>query len=166
MWLILVLFIAFMLLVLAGGFLRKIAIAGFVLIVACVLGLVFWIYQHDARADQERELAKTYIKTNEIAIIDPRVSFDATDGHPNRIMGRVRNNSGYTMEKFAMRLTFQDCVTSGHCETVGDEEKEIRVGVPPGQSRDFDDYLTGPIMKPKGKIEWAFQVVSTSTQAY
>jgi len=156
---------------------RPLAVAGLGVIVIGTIVFGFWIYESTAKADQKRALAKTYINTGEIAVIDPSVTFDTFDGHPTRIVGRVRNNSSYTLEKFALRLTFHDCgpssplgtvpeQTFAQCEPVGEEDKEIRVIVPPNQSRDFDDYLSGPILSPKGKIQSGYQVVSTSTQTY
>jgi hypothetical protein len=133
------------------------------------------LHEHETEAKQKSELAKTFIKTAQVVLIDPQVNFDRLDGRPMRITGRVRNESAYTLENFEVHLTFQDCAQparrgsvpkgeAGPCETIGDLEKAIHVEVPPSQSRDFDEFMAGPILSPKGKIEWNYQVVSTSTQ--
>ena len=172
-----VLLIGILCLAIANKAFRQIALAGFGVLVVGTMIFFLSLHEHETEAKQKSELAKTFIKTAQVVLIDPQVNFDKFDGHPMRITGRVRNESAYTLEKFEVHFTFQDCpirpqrgvaakTEPGPCETIGDQENEIRLEVPPSQSRDFDEYLSGPILAPKGKIEWNYQVVSTSTQAY
>jgi hypothetical protein len=172
-----VLFIGVLYFALVNKTFRQIALSGLGVAVVVTLVFALWVYERDAEADQKRERAKTFIKTAEVEVIDPQVTFDRLDGHPMRIAGRVRNGSEYKLEKFTLRFTFQDCPQStlggssqksgtAQCETVGEQENEIRVEVPPSQSRDFDEYMSGPILSPKGTIRWNYQVSATSTQEY
>jgi hypothetical protein len=76
--------------------------------------------------------------------------------------GRIKNNSAYPLESVEVRLVFQDCSPGKGCETVGDQNEEIRADVPPGQSRDFEEYIFGPAISPKGHVTWNYQVLSVS----
>lgn len=139
-------------------------VAAVALAVLAVGGILIFAYIEASTKEQEnkRQLAKTYIKISQVELVDPRVSFSSYEGRPNGITGRAKNNSTYTLESVEVRLIFQDCLPTGNCETVGDEKEEIRVDVPPSQSRDFNQSIYGPILSPKGKIAWNYQIVSAS----
>jgi hypothetical protein len=76
--------------------------------------------------------------------------------------GRIRNNSGYPLESLEIRLVFKDCSPQEQCETVDEEKTEINKSVPQGQSRDFDEYLSGSALSPKGRITWSYEILSVS----
>ena len=139
-------------------------VAAVALVVLALGGILIFAYIEVSKKEQEnkRQLAKTYIKINQVELMDPRVSFSSYDGRPDRITGRAKNNSTFTLESVEVRLLFQDCLPTGNCETIGDEKEEISVDVPPSQSRDFNQSIYGPILSPKGKIEWSYQLISVS----
>lgn len=167
---------------------RRVAGLLSILIVAAFLII---IGTYEERAKNRRERADTLIKSSQIELIDPRVSFSA-NGSPDLVTGRVRNSSGYPMDSFKVRLLFQDCVyntapsklknpkrgaditwndpkgdanaamASEACDTVGDDTEEIYQEVPPGQSRDFEHYITGVNISSKGHVEWTPQLISVS----
>lgn len=141
-------------------------VAGVFLVIAAVgvLILVAWWQANQAQQKRKQELAKTYVKTNQVELIDPRVSFSSYNGRPDRITGRIRNNSTYGIQSVEVRLVFEDCLPSNKCEMVGDEKEEIYISIPPNQSRDFEEYISGPTISPKGKIAWSYQVTSVSAR--
>src|SRR5258708_18376195 len=97
--------------------------------------LVYLYVQHD-RAKSARELAhaKSLVAKDQIDIVDARVSFSSYDGRPERMTGRVRNNSNYTVRSVELHVQFEDCAAGGACETVSDDNEDVPVIVPPGQS--------------------------------
>jgi hypothetical protein len=170
-----VLFIGILYFAIVNKAFRQITLVGLSVLVIAVLIFFLSLREHETEAKQKRDLAKTFIKPAQVALIDPQVSFDQSDGHPMRITGRIHNGSGYTLEEFEVHLTFQDCAKpirrgsapkseAGPCETVGDLQEEIHIEVPPSQSRDFNEYMSGPILSPRGTIEWSYEVTSTSAQ--
>lgn len=149
------------LLIVSPRFRRVAAILLGILVVTALL-FVVWYYHEEAESQRKREAAKTYIKINEIELVDPRVSFSSYDGSPQRLTGRIRNNSAHALESIEVHLLFQDCSKENKCETVEDKNEEIRASVPPGQSRDFDEFISGSHLSAKGRITWSYQVLSVS----
>jgi hypothetical protein len=159
-----ILVLGILLLVLASKPFRRVAaILATVSVVACVIIFAWW-KEDDTKRKQKRELAKTYIQPSQIELVEPRVTFSGSDGRPDRIIGRLRNNSRYTLESFEIRLLFEDCLTEKTCETVGDFKNEVYLSVPPSQSRDFENYVSGPPVSAKGKIQWNYRITSVSAQ--
>jgi Tfp pilus assembly protein PilE len=149
------------LLIVSPRFRRLAAILLAVLIVAILL-FVGWYQHNQAEQKSNREAAKKFIKSSQIELVDPRVSFSNYDGRPDRMTGRIRNNSGYPLESLEIRLVFKDCSPQEQCETVDEEKTEINKSVPQGQSRDFDEYLSGSALSPKGRITWSYEILSVS----
>ncbi len=149
------------LLIVSPRFRRVAAIALGILVVGAIL-LVGWYEQNQSEQKSREETAKHLIKIGQIELVDPRVSFSNYNGSPERITGRIRNNSTYSLGSLELRLVFQDCLAEGACETVDDEKTNIDASVPPGQSRDFEDYLPGVALSPKGRITWTYQILSVS----
>jgi len=149
------------LLIFSPAFRRFAAIALGILVVALLL-VVGWYKQNEAERERKRDAAKTLIKTNQIELVDPRVSFSSYDGRPERLIGRIKNDSTYPLDSVELKLVFQDCSPQNKCETVGEVEDVIHANVPPGQSRDFEEYISGPTISPKGRIEWNYRLLSVS----
>jgi hypothetical protein len=137
--------------------------AGLVVLGVAVLGvLLAYFYAKHEEIESARKLssARTLIIKDQIEIIDPRVSFSSYDGRPERITGRLRNNSNYPIRSVELHLQFQDCAANGACETVGDCDKDVLVSVPPGQSRDFDSSVYGNRISVKGTRRWNYSIKS------
>jgi hypothetical protein len=155
----LVVIVILYLLIKSQGF-RK---AALVVLGLCILGgFLLYGYFENEKAESARKLAhaKTLITSDQIQIIDPRVSFNSYDGRPDRITGRLRNNSKYAVRSVELQLRFEDCPVGGACETVGMNEEDVSASVPPGQSRDFDSYILADKMSAKGKINWNYAIKS------
>ena len=157
-----ILILGLLFLLIASPRFRRVAAVALGVVVVAVLLFIGWIHQNEAEQEHKRELAKSYIKSEQIQLVDPRVSFSNYDGRPERISGRIRNDSGYPLERLELRLIFQDCIPKGGCETVGDDKVELSTRVPPQQSRDFEEYILGSALSPKGHVEWSYQIVSVS----
>jgi len=137
--------------------------AALVVLGLLVLGaLLVYLYLGHDKAESARKVAhaKTLIAKNQIDIIDARVSFSSYDGRPERITGRLRNNSNYTVRSVELHLQFQDCAANGACETVGDDNEDVLVNVPPGQSRDFDSSIYGNRISARGTRSWNYSINS------
>jgi hypothetical protein len=137
--------------------------AALVVLGVVVLGaLLVYLYVEYDKAESARKLAhaRTLIAKNQIEIIDARVSFRSYDGSPERITGRLRNNSNYTVQSVELHLQFQDCAANEACETVGDDDEDVHVNVPPGQSRDFDSSIYGNRISAKGTRRWNYFIKS------
>jgi hypothetical protein len=147
------------LLIVSEVFRRVAAAVAAIAVVALVL-FVLWINREESQNARRAEAAKTYIKTDQIELADPRATF----GFAGRITGRIRNNSGHALASFALRVAIQDCSPLNQCKTVDDENPEIKARVPPGQSRDFEGYLMGSNISPRGQLTWSYQILSVSAE--
>ena len=145
------------LLVFSKGFRKVAAISFGVSLVAAVL-LYVWIEKQSRENARKVELAKTYIKHSEIEIVEPKLS--TLDGRPSQILGRIRNNSKYPLGSIELKLILRDCISPEECETVGESEEAIYVVVPPGQSRDFEEYVSGPELNLRGELTWHYVLKS------
>lgn len=130
--------------------------------------LLIYLYLEHDKAESARKLAhaKSLMAKNQIDIIDiidPRVSFSSYDGSPERIIGRLRNNSNYTVRSVELYLQFEDCAANRACETVGDANENVLVNVPPGQSRDFHSSIYGNRISAKGTRRWNYSINSITT---
>ena len=143
---------------------RRIAAVALGILVLALLILIGWFQQNETAQKRKDEKAKTFIKTNQVQLVDPRVSFSSYDGRPEKITGRVRNNSTHALQSLEVKLLFEDCSPQNDCETVGEETDVIYGNVPPAQSRDFVEYLSGSTISPKGRITWSYQVISVSAR--
>ena len=146
-------------LVKSEGF-RKVALI--VLGLTALGALLIYLYFEHNKSESARKAAyaKTLIAKKQIDIVDARVSFSSYDGSPERITGRLRNNSNYTVRSVELHLEFQDCAPNGACETVGDANENVLVSVPPGQSRDFDSSIYGNRISAKGARRWNYSINS------
>lgn len=139
---------------------RKAALA--VVGISVVGGICLYLYFKFEESDRARKLAhaRTLIQHDQIEIIDPRVSFSSFDGRPERINGRLRNNSDYTVRSVELNLRFEDCDAKGKCDTVGESDAEVTVMAPPGQSRDFSSSVYGDRIAVRGTRNWTYSINS------
>jgi len=154
----LVVIVVLFLLIKSAGF-RKAALVMFGLLALGAFLLYVWITRSDNERARKDEQAKTLIKLNEVEVIDPRLSFSTYDGRqPDKLIGRIRNNSRYPIEELEFSLTFRDCNSDRNCEIIGESNPSVFISVPPGQSRDFSTYVSGGQMVPRGKLEWQYSL--------
>ena len=134
------------------------ALLGVVVIGVVILGVV--LYQMDQQDKRERELATSRISRSEIELVD--LALQPGYGTSSyTLVGRVRNLSAqYTLSEVRLKLVMRDCAPAGHCEIVGETDESLYLGVPPGQARDLNEYVSfrglGP---PSGKHQWEHQIL-------
>lgn len=139
---------------------RKIAAVALGLLLVAALVLYLWLEASSREQRRKQELAKGYIKSSEIEVVEPTISFSSYDRSPDRITGRIRNNSRYGLRSVELRLLFEDCPPAEKCETVGEAKEEIYIQVPSGQSRDFNHFISGHRISPRGRLQWSYAVLS------
>lgn len=139
---------------------RKVALVILGLIVLAAFLLYAWLDYSARDNKRKREIAKTYIKRSEVEIVEPRISLSSYDRRPERFIGRLRNNSAYPVQEIEVRLVFKDCPSAGDCEIVGEQNESIYIDVPPGQSRDFEEYVSGMRFNARGKLEWSYEITA------
>ena len=120
--------IALLWFLIANATFRKVAAIAFVAI--ALGGILIFAYIQVSNKEQEnkRQLAKTYIKISQVELADPRVSFASYDGRPDRIAGRAKNNSTFTLESFEVRLLFQDCLPTCKRRSENRPRHAVRAG--------------------------------------
>lgn len=140
-WIVLLIIIGFTIIFPAF---RKIllVLSGFVLVIAAV----YYLY-----SQREQSLSKQRIKPHEIEINNLVIE-------NSQLIGRIRNKSErYVLGTVKLKLTFKDCIKS-NCEIIGEDFHWIFTNVPPGQARDFGDYISLSRMKPRGVLEWEYSI--------
>jgi hypothetical protein len=142
-----------------GAIVLAIYSRGFRLVAAgvIVVGAVLIVYS-TASFNNEREAARSLIPLTDVEIDDARL------GGFDRFTGRIRNsNRSHTLSSFDVKVTIRDCAPSGQCEVVGQTNTSVYANVPPGQARDFSDYLFfNPPPRIRGRMEWSYVIDATS----
>lgn len=118
------------------------------------------IYQHCA-SSAEAERARFRITPAEVRIDDLRLGPQSAGSY--RLTGRVHNMSGrFTLTGLNLKLTIQDCLPSGQCDTIGERTESPLLSIPPGQARDIDEsvYFSG-VAALHGHMEWSYNLVGT-----
>jgi hypothetical protein len=140
--------------------------------------LLGWLNHQERRRGTESEAAKQRIPITRIDLRDMRMG---TGGPSVTLTGRVRNNdSVHTLTGLELRLQVFDCSPNVAgpaastrqssaepiCDTVGDAMQAISINVPPGQARDFDQYVRfRDLRAPNMKRTWTYELLSISGQA-
>ncbi len=137
---------------------RVVALA--VLGVAALLAVIFFVYLKESEdsSRKEEELSKHRIPLSQIDIVDTKLG----TGRWSSLTGRIRNKSQkYELSQVELQLTVRDCIEE-NCEVVEETKAGIDKIVPPGQSRDFDEYVSLQLGKLRGKFVWSYQILSIS----
>jgi hypothetical protein len=128
---------------------------------AVALAVVIWAYL-SIQGEQNRkefEASKTRIQSSEIELVDVGLQPGYGPGD-YKLVGRARNkNSSYTLGELNLQITLEDCIRD-KCEVIGQKAETIYLNAPPGQSRDFDEYVSFPGVKAiKGELQWNYRLV-------
>jgi hypothetical protein len=91
-------------------------------------------------------------------------------GGYGRLVGRIANSSRDSVSDVEMKVTILDCVSprsvSGACTVVASPVVTVYETIPPGESRDFDSFVSLPgALQFRGHMEWNYvltKVVATS----
>jgi len=126
-------------------------------------GGIWWVIH--SREEAARILA-TLIKPSEVEITDATL-WNEYGSH--KIVGAVRNLSGrHSLASFSLHITAFDCPSDAitpDCNTIGDKTVSVRVSVPPGQVRKFDESAYFPNM-PKARVfKWSYTLQDVRAQA-
>lgn len=146
----------FILLVASAGF-RKLALG----LVAMGVAVAAVIFVYSEREDS-RSLSR--IPIAEVVFENAVVKLDKSS---YKISGRVKNNSPkFTLTQLDFIVTLQDCAgasTSQNCITIGESNQSLYITIPPGQARDFDEFVnpSGGALNPKGRLRWQFSISQT-----
>ncbi len=112
---------------------------------------------------QDRELSQSKIRIlpSEVELADMRL-VEAGRGIRD-LSGRLRNHAKqYTLQEVVLRISIDDCVGDGQCETIDQTEVTVKPKIPPGQARDFREraYFKSTL-RPRGETRLRYDVVST-----
>lgn len=139
-----------------------IASAGFRIAVVVVVGafgaLIFW---KDHAEDEERQASLTRIAADEIVLQDLSLSNSYSS---YKIAGRLKNMSReYAVDWLSLKVSMHDCPSeqySASCVTIGEGTMSYSSPVPPGQARDFNEYVSfdNASFKPTGNLVWTYAV--------
>jgi hypothetical protein len=148
--------VVLVLLVFSAGFRRFALIA--VVIGAGVIGLLFMNSASESKASHSR------IPAADLQFDNVRLS---SEYGSYSISGRVVNKSTqYTLEDAELFITVQDCNSApAHCTTIGEASAFLSVGVPPGQARDFNSYVSfSSPLHPRGQFPWYYTLKQTTAR--
>ena len=107
---------------------------------------------------QHPEASKRLVGVDELEFTDMRLGPESL-GASYKLIGRVKNNSRYTVYGIQSKIHVLDCDEKSHCEVVGEEEKDIAPLIPPGQVRDIDDsiyFSSGTHVR--GNFKWNYTI--------
>ncbi len=129
---------------------RKTIFVIVILVLAVVASLVYDRLQTEA--------SKTRVRVDELEFTDMRLGPESF-GSAYKLVGRVKNNSRYTV--FGIRATFHvlDCDEKSNCEVVGEDEEDIAPLIPPGQVRDINNsiyFKSGTYVR--GHFQWNYTI--------
>ena len=129
-----------------------------VLVGVCILGVVVLLIvleENQKSSAREQDTARHRMTANEIELSDMQLQIQG--GH---LQGRLHNKSSrFVVSEVGLHVTVEDCDASG-CEKVGQEDVRISKSTPPGQARDFSEYVffsSSPNAR-RGKLQWHYEV--------
>lgn len=146
--------IVLILLVVSPGF-RK--FAGGLITVAVLVGVFFYF-----KNEREESRSLSLIKKSELVFENVTLKPDYSS---YEIVGRIKNNSPrYTLKQVTFMIRMQDCSggePSQNCITIGESNETVYLNIPPGQARDFGEFVffSGGGFKPNGRLEWNYSVL-------
>jgi hypothetical protein len=102
--------------------------------------------------------SKTLVRVGELEFADMRLGPE-TFGRGYKLVGRVKNNSRYTVFGIQAKIHVLDCDEKSNCEVVGEEDQDIVPMIPPGQVRDIEDsiYFSNGTQV-RGHFQWNYTI--------
>ena len=136
----------------------------FALIALLLAGCAIWWVIHNRQ--EEARIEATLIKPSEVEIADATLWNNY--GH-HKIVGTIRNLSArYSLAAFSLHITALDCpndTITQDCNTIGDETVSVRLSVPPGQVRKFDESVYFSNMPNARVFKWSYTLQDVRAQA-
>jgi hypothetical protein len=103
-------------------------------------------------------VSKTLVRVGELEFADMRLGQESF-GQSYKLVGRVKNNSRYTVFGIQAKIHVLDCDEKSNCEVVGEEDTDIAPMIPPGQVRDIDDSLYfSNGARVRGHFQWNYTI--------
>jgi hypothetical protein len=126
----------------------------FVIAGVLVLAVVGYL-EHEK---QQTEDSKKLVRVEELEFADLRLGPESF-GSAYKLVGRIKNNSRYTVFRIQATIHVLDCDEKSNCEVVGEEERNIAPVIPPGQVRDIDDSIYfGSGTHVRGHFQWNYTI--------
>jgi len=143
--------VVLILLVVSPGF--RLLVGGLIMLAALVGGSIFLWDKLEGR------LSLTRIQRSDLVFEDVKLN----SGYSSyTLAGRVKNNSPkYILTEVTFVVTMKDCFGQGqsqNCTIIEESNSHAYLNVPPGQARDFNEYIYFSSLKPKGHLEWSYSV--------
>jgi hypothetical protein len=147
--------VVLILLVVSAGF--RSFVVGLIAIAMAIGGAVYLYNEH------EEKQALSRIPLSKLAFEDVSLK---TEYGSHKMTGRLKNMSArYTLTNVTFVVTMRDCVdaaSSKNCIIIGESDEAMYVSIPPGQARDFDEYIYFPrTLKAKNQLQWDYRVTGT-----
>jgi hypothetical protein len=107
---------------------------------------------------QQTESSKRLVRVEELEFADMRLGPESF-GSAYKLVGRVKNNSRYTVFDIQATIHVLDCDEKSNCEVVGEEKRNIAPLIPPRQVRDIDDsiYFSSGT-RVRGHFQWSYTI--------
>lgn len=125
--------------------------------VAIVTGLGFIIWQDT----QERESELHRISVSEIRLSHMKVR-SGLNSRSFIVNGRLQNDSQrFAVISATLQVTLEDChgINNSECELIAQEQAELSLEVPEGQSRDFQKTIPfSTVPKIQGEATWHYKI--------
>jgi len=139
--------------------LPEMRIAGTIIAVTLIGGLVYYTVTAPSAPEEElNRIAVSEIALDEVDLVQgPRVA---------TLSGRVVNSSdAYTLTGILFTVKLYDCAAQDtpltECFIIGEDDSEARFSAPPGQLRAFDaTLLFNDLPNVEGVQRWGYEVVS------
>jgi hypothetical protein len=107
---------------------------------------------------QQTEASKHLVQVQQLQFTDLRLGPESY-GSSYKLVGRVKNNSLYTVHAIRTKIQIQDCDEKAHCEVVGEGEQDIAPLLPPNQVREIDSsFYFGSGTRIRGQFQWTYAV--------
>ncbi|SDX04012.1 hypothetical protein [Nitrosomonas communis] len=128
-------------------------LAGSLVLLGIVVGLLLWQYQ-----EHEKNKSKNRISPSELVL--KNITFKPSNSH-YEMTGRIINNSQtFTLNGVQLKITAKECANNNNdCIIILEKNEYVYVHIPPKQARDFRkevSFYSNQIIE--GKLVWNYSV--------
>ena len=127
-------------------------LAGSLVLLGLVVGLLIWQYQ-----EYEKNKSKNRISPSELVL--KNISFKPSNSHYEMTLRIINNSQKFTLNGIQLKITAKECANNTDCIVILEKNEYIYVHIPPKQARDFRKevsfYSNQTI---EGKLVWNYSV--------